>query len=317
MYPRVSDFFKDFLGFDWPFPNFPIYSYGFMVAIAILTASWVSGLELRRLQRVGRLGMIPMKQKNKETGKIETVSMPPSDLMGTITIIAAVAGVLGSKLFFILEEPGDFWVKALSPGGLTFYGGLLLGTAAVLWYIRSKKLPIPVFMDALAPGLILAYGIGRIGCHLAGDGDWGFASNMALKPSFIPNFLWAETYSRNILNQSIPAPGVYPAPLYEFLMGVAAFAILWLLRKHPYKAGWLFSLYLILNGLERSLIEKIRVNIHYNIFGMNMSQAEIIALGLIILGCVGLYLTWKKREDVATPDVPPQVPQVPMAANLG
>ena len=291
MYPRISDFFKDHLGFDLPFP---IYSYGFMVAVAILTASWITGRELKRLQSIGRLGKFPMTMRRKGGGT-ETVQMQPSDLMGTVTIIAAIAGIIGAKLFYVLEEPGNMMEKLFSSGGLTFYGGLLGGAAAVMFYVRSKKIPSTIFMDAIAPSMILGYGIGRIGCHLAGDGDWGIPSNMAAKPSFIPTWLWAETYPNNIMGAVIPPS--YPTPLWEFLACTAFFAILWMLRKHPFKAGWLFSLYLCFNGIERFMIEKLRLNIPYNIWGMKATQAEIIAMILFSLGVIGLMLTTRRRED--------------------
>lgn len=300
MYPRITDLLKDFLGIDFPLP---IYSFGFMMAVAILTASWIAGRELQRLQKNGRLGKITQTVKDK-AGKVQTIMVQPSDLMTNITVVAAIAGVIGAKVFYVLEEPnGTLAEKLFSAGGLTFYGGLIFGAIAVLYYVRKKGVQgasLPVFMDALAPSLILAYGIGRMGCHLAGDGDWGIAANMTLKPSFLPNWLWAETYPRNILGQVLDAPGVYPTPIWEFIAGVAIFGMLMLVRKHPFKSGWLFSLYLLLNGLERFLIEKVRVNTEYHLGSMVFTQAELIATIFMLAGIVGLVLLSKKTPVLAT-----------------
>ncbi|HEX7072230.1 MAG TPA: prolipoprotein diacylglyceryl transferase family protein, partial [Rhodothermales bacterium] len=182
-----------------------------------------------------------------------------------------------------------------STGGFTFYGGLLVAGAAIAWYTRSKNLRLGLVADAFAPGLIIAYGIGRIGCHLAGDGDWGIASNLAARPSWIPMWLWAETYPNNILNIPIAEPGVYPTPIYEFAMAAVIFGILWSLRRHPFKPWWLFSLYLVFVGIERFLIEQIRVNNVFGFIGMQVTQAELISVALMIVGVVGLALTMRRR----------------------
>jgi prolipoprotein diacylglyceryltransferase len=110
--------------------------------------------------------------------KVETITVHPFQLVGNITVIAAVSGILGAKIFHHLENWDDFVkdpVGQLSDffGGLTFYGGLICATICVLWYIRKNGIkPIHMF-DSAAPVLIVAYGVGRIGCMVAGDGDWG------------------------------------------------------------------------------------------------------------------------------------------------
>lgn len=110
--------------------------------------------------------------------KEEVVKVHPYERVGTITIIAAIAGILGAKVFHHLENWSDFIqdpVGELSNffGGLTFYGGLIVAAVCVIIYVRKHKIkPIHMF-DAAAPTLILAYGIGRMGCLIAGDGDWG------------------------------------------------------------------------------------------------------------------------------------------------
>lgn len=297
MYPRLSDLTEDLFGFTLPFP---IYSFGAMVAVAVLTAAWLSGRELDRMYRQGILPSVRVERDRKEgRGKRRRMEeASPAALMGTITILALVAGFGGAKVFHILENLGEFArapVRMIfSTGGFTFFGGLIVAGIAIAWYVRRKGLHLWRVADALAPGLILAYGIGRIGCHLAGDGDWGIASNLDAKPGWVPTWLWAETYPDNILNIHLPEPGVYPTPIYEFVMAAALFGVLWAARNHPFRAGWLFSLYLVFTGAERLLIEQIRVNNEFDVFGMTLTQAEFIAVVSILIGVVGLVLTTRR-----------------------
>lgn len=320
MFPKITDILNYYLGTQL---NLPIYSFGFMLASSILIAVWFAGKDIIRRQQIGELK--PIRKINKKGKEVITT---PYDLLGTIAVLAAVGGVLGSKIFFVLESDGNPIENLFSTGGLTFYGGFIGGAIAVITYLKMQKVPVRIMMDALAPVLILAYGIGRIGCHLSGDGDWGIESNLANKPAFVPEKLWAYSYPNNIHGQgaaserlengqfiqtpakAIPADQctnidpqycfeltnpVYPTPIWEFFACLIFFGILWALRKHPYQYGWLFALYLVFNGIERFTIEKIRVNEHYNLFGFNASQAEIIATFLVLLGLIGLALTWKKR----------------------
>lgn len=303
MYPRISDIFPDLFGFRLPFP---IYSYGFMVAVAVLVGMWLAGRELDRLYKAGRIGGVRVPEdddkKGRRRGKTKEVS--PSALISTVAMITIFVGFAGARLFFILENM-DLFVRdplgvLFSSGGFTFYGGLILAAGAVIWYLRRKKVSLAPFADALAPSLILGYGIGRLGCHISGDGDWGIQANMALKPDWLPTWLWAETYPNNILGVDIPEPGVYPTSIYEFVAGVLLFGVLWSLRKHPYKSGWLFSAYLVLSGIERFLIEKIRVNPEYDLLGLTVTQAEVIAVLAVLAGVAGLALTWKRRPGASS-----------------
>lgn len=290
MYPRLSDVFRDVFGVEFPIP---IYSFGAMVATAILVGVWCAGRELDRKYANGEVGGVRIGRGQGQS----TTEASPSVLMGTIAIIAAVAGIAGAKLFTILGNPGRFLLDPggvlFSTGGLTFYGGLLVAAGAIIWYLRRQNLSVPPVADAAAPGLMLAYGIGRIGCHLAGDGDWGIPADLAAKPDWLPMWLWAETYPNAIIGP--PEQPVYPTSIYEAVAAALLFGVLWAVRKHPYQAGWLFSLYLVLNGVERFLIEKIRVNPEYDLFGIMATQAEIISVLLILGGFVGLYTTWERE----------------------
>ena len=314
MYPRISDLFLDAFGLRLPFP---IYSFGALVATAILVAAALLKRELDRKYAAGLLPAVTVKADAKDRRAPSTVKVSPGVLTGTLAIIAAVAGVAGSKLFHILENLGEFAADPagmlFSGGGLTFYGGLITAAVVIAWYVRKKGLAIPRVADATAPGLILAYGLGRIGCYLAGDGDWGICSDLAAKPAWLPGWLWSETFARNILNRDVvadcltPSPsralpgeflptadGVYPTMLYEFAMCALAFGLLWALRKHPFRAGWLFGVYLMLTGVERFLIELIRVNNRFTFAGLEFSQAEFISVVLFVVGAVIVARTWKR-----------------------
>ena len=303
MYPRLSDLFKDYLGFELPFP---IYSFGFMVALAVMLAAWLTQRELDRLYGLGRVSGVRVKpdRKGKARGKHGSGNLvSPSSLMGTVTVIAVVAGFAGAKVFHILENLDAFLLAPgrmiFSTGGFTFYGGLVIAALSIAWFVRRHGVPVPTFADAVAPGLMIAYGVGRIGCHLSGDGDWGIPANLGAQPSWLPDWLWAETYPNNILGIDLSAHPVYPTPLYEFGATLLLFAVLFAFRNHPFRAGWLFSLYLVLNGVERFLIEKIRVNNVLDVFGIESTQAELIAVALMALGAFGLVRLTRRRSAAA------------------
>jgi phosphatidylglycerol---prolipoprotein diacylglyceryl transferase len=185
-----------------------IYSFGAFMALAALSAAWVVHAELKR--------------RGYDT-----------ELASTIVFAAAIGGLLGARLLFIVEEWDNFLAAPmnyiLTGAGFTWYGGFLGGVIAVSWVIKKNKIPWLVGADIAAPALALAYGVGRIGCHVAGDGDWG-------KVTDVP---WGVAYTRAIIgwadpNTGIPYPPgvrVHPTPIYEFIEGVIVFGILWSLRK--------------------------------------------------------------------------------------
>jgi len=242
----------------------------------------------------------------------EDVIVHPYQLTGNILLIAAIFGIIGSKIFDTLEHLGDLIRDPLetlfSFSGLSFYGGLIVAAFAVIWYANKHQIRFPFITDAAAPGLILAYAIGRIGCQLAGDGCWGVENPDPIPGwlSFLPDWIWSYRYPHNVLDEGVPIPGcqsahcfilptpVYPAPFYETLMGLIIFVILWGIRKRLKTPGYLFSIYLILNGIERFFAEQIRINKVYNFIGMKVTQAEMIAVVLIALGILGCwYFRWQ------------------------
>jgi phosphatidylglycerol:prolipoprotein diacylglycerol transferase len=249
----------------------PIPMFGLFVGIAFFTGKWIAGIEARRL-------------------------MPGSDpeLMSNACLIAFLTGILGARLFHVLEYPREFVANPaamlLSTGGFTIFGGLIVGALSASWYARRKGAPIWVMLDAAAPGLMIAYAIGRIGCQISGDGDWGIAV-AGPAPAWLPDWLWAQTYEGNIARVDIPPPGVYPTPIYETLMSAVAFAVLWRIRKHAHAPGWMFGVYLLLAGIERFAIELIRVNTTYSLFGLEVTQAQLIATAFMVAGAM---LMWRR-----------------------
>lgn len=258
------------------------------------------------------------KQRLPQPRKVDEV-MHPYQHVGTMTFIAAIGGILGAKLFDAIEDIerliSDPIQVIFSGSGLSIYGGLIVGGGSVVYYAYKKGLKWVHVVDACAPGLMLAYGIGRIGCQLSGDGDWGMP-NDAPKPealSFLPDWMWAFDYPGNvngvILKEDFQRMGLesitgnaWPTPFYETVMAFIIFAILWSFRKKIKVPGVMFSIYLIFNGIERFFIEKIRINPVYDILGMEATQAEVIAVIMFFVGIAGVWLAnvkkdiWSKRN---------------------
>jgi len=227
----------------------------------------------------------------------------PSSRIGPITMMAALGGILGAKAFAIIEYMDRFLADPLgvllSGDGLAIYGGLIGGAIAVFFYLRKHKIkPIPV-LDAVAPALIVAYGVGRIGCQLSGDGDWGKVAGAQPNWWFLPDWVWSFRFPHNVLGRGevIPgcdlgyctqlAEGVHPTSVYETVMAFTIGAILWALRKRLTSLpGLLFSIYLFFNGVERFFIEFARINDRYDVLGIPLSQAQIIAICFMLTGLI-------------------------------
>jgi prolipoprotein diacylglyceryl transferase len=238
----------------------------------------------------------------------------PHDRVGDMVIFAAISGFIGAKIFHNLENWNEFIKDPIGNlvafSGLTFYGGLIMGTLAVIYYARKYKMPVIHLADAIAPGLMLGYAIGRIGCQVSGDGDWGIVNSSPKPFSWLPDSFWAYQYPHNVLNEGVPIPGcvgeycnqlpqaVFPTPLYESITCLLLFGVLWFLRTRIQIAGRLTAVYLMMNGVERFLIEKIRVNTTYNFGSFQPTQAEIIST-VLFLGGVVLYVYAPKLKAKA------------------
>jgi len=234
----------------------------------------------------------------------------PYQLMPYIVIMTGIWGFLGAKLFDAAEHFQELRYQPLevllSRSGFAYYGGLIFGALTYLYIGYRHKIPLIHMADIGSPGMMLAYGIGRIGCQLAGDGDWGIVNTHPKPFSWLPNWAWAFNYPHNVINEGIPIPGcdgrycrmlelpVYPTPLYEIVTCLLLFVILWSIRKKIKTPGVIFGIYLVLNGIERFFIEKIRVDTRYDIFGFHPTQAEIISTLLVIGGA--LFIRYSRRR---------------------
>ncbi len=286
-YPYLGDLLNALFGTNL---YIPIATFGGMVAIAIIVASTIAKKEVIRCEN---LGILPQTIPNSSP------SIPTHQLVSGLTMVCAFSGIFGARLFHILEYPTEFLADPLamifSRQGLSIYGGLIVGAIGGAVFLRKRGIPLLSMLDAVAPAVALGYGIGRIGCQISGDGDWGKTANMALKPDWLPDWFWAQTYENNIAGVLIQSPGVYPTPLYEILMATCIFIFLWSIRKTKYSQGYMFSMYLLLSGFARLLIEKIRINSEYHFLQMSFTQAEFISIVLIGAGLIGILKTTRSN----------------------
>jgi len=256
-------------------------------------------------------------EKNRLPEPIEVdETVHPYQLVGTMTFIAAIGGILGAKLFDAVEDLDRLFADPIgvifSGSGLSIYGGLIIGGGAVVYYAYKKGIKIVHVIDSCAPCLMLAYGIGRIGCQLSGDGDWGIPNFEPMPDflSFLPDWMWSFDYYGNVNGVDLGAAGrpmmvdgylyegnAWPTPFYETVMSFIIFGILWGFRKKIKISGVMFSLYLMFNGAERFFIEKIRINSNYNIFGIEATQAEIIAVLLFFVGIFGVWYSIRVKNN--------------------
>ncbi len=252
----------------------------------------------------------------------------PSERVGDLVIIAAISGLIGAKLFAVAEYTDQLIADPLgtlfSGSGLAYFGGLIGGTIACVLYARYLKMPLLHLADCASPAIITGYGVGRIGCQLSGDGDWGIPNPHPIPDWwFLPKWMWAFDYPHNVAgaglqHSTVPddagnvilnncneavdglcyhlAQAAYPTPFYETMLCLGIFLILWFLRKRIKIAGILFCIFWFLNGIERFLIENIRHNDLYEVLGFNLSQAQLIALGMMFFSSLGAFYLWKTSE---------------------
>jgi phosphatidylglycerol:prolipoprotein diacylglycerol transferase len=245
----------------------------------------------------------------------------PRDHLIGITGSVALGALVGSKLFHLLERPSRIIELIEQPSlaalfsGHTVYGGLIAGALGGYVYCRRNRLPFIPCVDAAAPGLMLGYGIGRLGCQLAGDGDWGVVSSGAPHGfGWMPSWFWGYDFPNNVIHAGVPMPSggypgygthlaaeVYPTSLYESLAASVAFSLLWFVRRRIERPLVMLGLYLMLNGTERFWIEKIRVNATYELLGSSATQAEIIAVALFFSGLALVVL--QLRRPAPSPPV--------------
>ena len=212
-------------------------------------------------------------------------------------VVAALFGFLvGAKLYFVALQ--RTWSALFSRGGLVFWGGLIGGILASWIVIRRRRVPFLRIADVCAPATAAGYAVGRTGCWAVGD-DYGrpWSGPFAVAfPQGIPPST-AGALSRDF--SSVIPPGlspdtvlaVHPTQLYETVLGLVMFGILWRLRDHDHAEGWLFGLYCILAGIERFIIEFFRAK--DDRFLGPLTTAQVIALGFLVAGTL---LIVKRRE---------------------
>jgi phosphatidylglycerol:prolipoprotein diacylglycerol transferase len=237
-------------------------TFGLMFALAFLAAGALIG---KRLKEIGK----------------------PFDWAYEMGFAALLGGVVGSRLYFIVQNydsvKHDLIGNLFSGSGLVWYGGAIGGTLAVLAWAAYRDFLGLALLDLAAPALALGYAIGRCGCQLSGDGDYG-------KPWNGP---WAMSYP----NGTVPTDRtVHPTPVYETLaMGLGAW-VLWQLRDR-FRTGVLFAIYLIYAGMERFLVEFLRRN-HEVALGLTAAQLE--SLGMIVIGLVWIAVVQRRHGSLAT-----------------
>ena len=251
MYPTIVDF-----------GPVGIHSYGLMLATAFITVAFVIQSELKRR------GFVP-------------------ELASTIVMAAAIGGIVGAKIYSALLDGQITFQELFSTSGLVWYGGFIGGFLAVIIVVLRSSNPFLPTIDIIGPTGILGYGIGRIGCFLAGDGDYG-------PPSDLP---WAMAFP----NGTVPTDVlVHPTPIYETLLSCAFFGILWSQRRRfEATPGALLGASLVLLGVERFIAEFWRIT--PRVLGW-MSAAQLFSIAAFIIG-IALILWMRTRPRIAEGEV--------------
>ena len=250
MYPTIVDFGPG------------IHSYGLMLATAFITVVFVIQSELKRR------GFVP-------------------ELASAIVMAAAIGGIVGAKLYSALLDGQITFREIFSTSGLVWYGGFIGGCLAVTIVVLRSPNPFLPTIDIVGPTVILGYGIGRIGCLLAGDGDYG-------PPSDLP---WAMAFPNGTVPTTIP---VHPTPIYETLLSCAFFGILWSQRrKFEATPGALFGASLVALGVERFIAEFWRIT--PRVLGW-MTAAQLLSIAAFILG-IALILWMRTRPRVVESEI--------------
>ncbi len=253
--------------------GFKVTSFGLMMALAFLAASWVTARELKRAGH------------NPEHAW---------DLAGW----AAIGGILGAKIYYLIlnfsETAADPWTALLSRSGLVWYGGFIGGALAVLFRLRQLKLPVWPYGDAIAPGMAIGYAIGRLGCFMVGDdygaptdAPWAVAFPQGAPPSTAGNLrAFGVDLPASVPDSQVLA--VHPTQLYEAGMSLLILFALFKLRPRLADTpGKLFFAWLAMAGVERFIVEIFRAK-DDRFFGV-ISVAQLISIGLVATGLAVLY----------------------------
>jgi phosphatidylglycerol:prolipoprotein diacylglycerol transferase len=250
--------------------------FGIMVMLGFLMAGWVMQQRLRELELNEQYAW-------------------------DVIVAGVIGGLLGAKLWYVALY-GDIG-RLLSRGGLVWYGGLLGGTVAVLGNGWRLKVPTRFTLDLAAPGLVVGYALGRVGCFLVQD-DYGIPTSLPWGMKF-PEGLPPST-AQNLARWGVDVPAaaspfdvlaVHPTQLYETAVMLGVFWVLWRLRSHSHASGWLFGVYLMLAGTERFLVEFIRAKDDRLLGQFTLAQVAAI----IVVATGGALVAWLWRKDAVAP----------------
>jgi phosphatidylglycerol---prolipoprotein diacylglyceryl transferase len=260
-----------------------IYSYGLMMAMGVITADFLLTSECRR----------------------RGIS---TDYANGVVVFGAIGGIVGARIYDVFDNWPAYanhpWSIIFSGAGFVWYGGFIGGTTVAAIVSRYYKVPILRSFDMCAPALIIGQAFGRVGCLLSGDGDWGMPSTLPWAMSF-PNAIvgWnARTVLKldpngNLVSAFFPGVRVHPAPIYESILYTAIFCLMWSIRKKA-PEGRLISLYLVLEGTARFMVEFVRVNPR---IVAGLSEAQLISLSMVIVGLALLYFTSPRASTIEAP----------------
>lgn len=238
---------------------FTFYSFGLMIAVAVVVAAVFLAIDLR--QR----GYDP-------SWAIE------------VAFAAGLGGFIGARIYYLVENWGDPGLGLFSTTGIVWYGGVAGGFIGVILWSVWRRVPLGITANMVAAPLALGYAIGRIGCQLAGDGDYGDLTSLP----------WGMAYPEG----TVPTTDiVHPTPVYETLASLVIFWILWRMRGRLPAPWALFGLYLLLAGLERFLVEFVRAT---PIVAGGLTTAQIISLAIMAIGAVLVWRGWNRPAPLRT-----------------
>jgi phosphatidylglycerol---prolipoprotein diacylglyceryl transferase len=254
-----------------------VYSYGMMMALGFLAADFVIGSECKR--------------RGLNT-----------DFASSLVVWAAIAGIACSRLYSVIDNFSSYmhdpWSIIFSGSGFVWYGGLIGGLLSSYFVARRYKINFLTAADMAGPALVIGQALGRIGCHLSGDGDWGMPTTLPWGVQY-PNAIvgWNGNTVLKLDSQDhlvsgfYPGVHVHPTPIYEAILYTLIFWFLWSRRKETKVPGQLFYLYMMLAGAARFMVEFLRVN--PRVF-MGLSEAQLIAIAMMVIG-TSLYLYSARR----------------------
>jgi prolipoprotein diacylglyceryl transferase len=218
----------------------------------------------------------------------------------SVVAYVAIAGILGAKLWHVIDTPQDRLTSQIlsSPGdllawfrgGFAWFGGFVAGIATLFFLARRYRVNWLTMLDIASPAVAVGYAVGRIGCLISGDGDYGKPTNLPWGMAF-PNGLVPTTRR------------VHPTPIYEFAAGILIFWYIWRRGaraiRHPLAPGVITGEFLILSGLARFLVEFIRINpplfkIHIGQHLWEMSNAQFFALLTVFAGIILLLIVRRR-----------------------